>query len=143
VVQSTQDWQGEDLAIVVIRRNGLPKLCWDLLCDALMWPSSIEILGIGMKEPIQLLLLENEQVIETFTSHTPHKPLTDGIRSWGVVRCSENLDATRVCNSSEASTKLAIVITDEVLRPHAVGGSFAQRYARPMHRWESASRPHG
>jgi hypothetical protein len=59
VVQSTQDWQGVDLATIVIWLNRLTKLFWKLLSDALMWPGSIEVLDIGVKDTVQLLLLQD------------------------------------------------------------------------------------
>lgn len=86
-MQSTQDWQGEDLAIISMWRNRLPILMWNLLPDALMWPSSIKVLNLGMKDAVQLLLLQDEQVIETLSPHTSQEALTDGIGSWCVIRC--------------------------------------------------------
>jgi hypothetical protein len=71
---------------------------------------------------MELLLMQDKQVIETLAPHTPKKTLTDGIRARGEIRSFENLDATRLRNPSETHSKLAIVITDEVLWPHAIGG---------------------
>jgi hypothetical protein len=51
----------------VIRRNRLTILFWDLLFDALMRSGLIEVLDIGLKDTIQLLLLEDEKVIETLS----------------------------------------------------------------------------
>jgi hypothetical protein len=70
VVQSTQDREGEDLATIVIWRDRLTIPFWNLLCGALMRSGSIEVLDIGMKDTIQLLLLKDEQVIETLSSYT-------------------------------------------------------------------------
>jgi hypothetical protein len=53
-----------------------------LLSDALMRPGSIEIFDIGMQDTIQLLLLEDEQVIKTLSSHAAQKPFADCIGSW-------------------------------------------------------------
>ena len=75
--------------------------------------------------------MQDEQVIETLTPHTSEKPLTDGIRARGVIRSFENLDVTRLRNPSEAHPKLAIVITDEVLRPHTKGGGFPKLLCGP------------
>jgi hypothetical protein len=88
VVQSTQDREGEDLAIIVIWRDKLTIPFWDLLCEALMRPSSIEVLDIGMQDTMQLLLLEDEKVIETLSTHATQKPFTDRIGTRGVVRSS-------------------------------------------------------
>ena len=75
--------------------------------------------------------MQDEQVIETLASHTTEKPFTDGICSRGVIRGFENLNITRLRNSREAHPKLAIVIPDEVLRPHTKGGGFPKLLCRP------------
>jgi hypothetical protein len=93
VVQSTQDWQGEDLASLVIQRNRLTIPFWDLLPDSLMRPGSVEVLDRGTQDTMQLLLLQDEQVIETLATHAAHKPFTDGIGQWCVIGRFEYLDA--------------------------------------------------
>jgi hypothetical protein len=93
VVQATQDWQGEDLASLVIERNRLPRPFWDLLPDALMRLSLVEVLDIGMQDPLQLFLLQDEQVIQTLATHTAYKAFTDGIGPWCVIGRFEYLDA--------------------------------------------------
>jgi len=97
----------------------------------------IEVLGIGTQDTMQLLLVKDEQVIEALTPHTAQKPLTDGIGSRGVIRRLEHLDATGLGNSIEGRPKLAIMITDEVLRPHTKGGGFSQLLRRPSIGWRS------
>ena len=68
-MQSTQDWQGEDLAILSICRTRFAIVIWDLLFDALMRSGSIEVLDIGTQDTMQLLLLEDEKVIEALSTH--------------------------------------------------------------------------
>ena len=75
-----------------------------------------------MEDAEELLLLQDEQMIEALTSHTAQKPLTDGIGSRGMIGGCEDLDVTRLGNTCEVHPKLAIIITDEVLRPHVIGG---------------------
>jgi hypothetical protein len=72
---------------------------------------------IRVEHPLKLLLMHDEQVIETLAPDTTEEPLTDGIRARSVRRCSEHLDVTRLGNPREAQPKLAIVITDEVFGP--------------------------
>ena len=84
-MQSTQDWQGEDLASLVIQRNRLPISFWDLLSDSLMWSGLIEVLDIGTQDTMQLLLLQDEQVIEALATHAVQKAFTDSIGPWCVV----------------------------------------------------------
>jgi hypothetical protein len=46
----------------------------------------------------------------------------------------ENLDATRLGNPREGHPKLAIIITDEVLRRVSIGSRLSQRYGRSTRR---------
>ena len=87
--------------------------------------------------------MQDEQMIEALTPYTAEEPLTDGIRARGVIRSFKNLDVTRLSNPSEAHTKLAIVITDEVLRPHTKGGGFPQLLRGPMQTMGNALRAMG
>ena len=63
MVSSTQDWDGEDLAPIVIWLSRFTKLFWKLLVDALMRPGSIEVLDRGVKDMLQLLRLQDEAEI--------------------------------------------------------------------------------
>ncbi len=75
--------------------------------------------------------MEDEQVIETLTPHTAQKAFTDGIRSWSLIRCFENLDPTRMCNPSEARPKLAIVLPKMVFRPLSIRRGFPKLLGSP------------
>jgi hypothetical protein len=131
MMKPTQDWEGDNLAACALCWHWTSFRLWDLLLDALMWPDSIEVLNVGGEHAVELLLMQDEQVIETLASHTTEKPFTDGIRSRGVIRGFENLNITRLRNSREAHPKLAIIITDEVLRPLAIGGGFPKLLCGP------------
>jgi hypothetical protein len=106
VVQSTQDWEGEDLATIVIWRDRLTIPFWNLSFDALMRSGSIEVLDIGMQDTMQLLLLGDEKVIETLSTHAAQKPFTDRLGSWCVARRGEHLDAAGCCHASETGSNL-------------------------------------
>jgi hypothetical protein len=80
--------------------------------------------------------MQDEQMIETLTPYTAKEPFTDGIRAWGVRWSFKNLNVTRLRNPSEVHPKLAVVITDEVLRPHTKGGGFPNRYVQSKRQWE-------
>ncbi len=107
---------------------------WDVLFDALMRSDLIEVLDIGIKDTMQLLLLEDEQVIETLSPHTPQKAFTDGISPWCVIRCFQDLDAAGCCYARETGSKLAVTITNQILRPLSKGSRFPQRYGLSRHR---------
>ncbi len=98
---------------------------------------------IRVEHAVELLLMQDEQMIEAFTPYTAKEPLTDCIRAWGVIRSFENLDVTRLRNSSEAQPKLTIVITDEVFRPHTKCGGLPNRYVQSTRQWDFVSRRGG
>ncbi len=75
--------------------------------------------------------MQDEQMVEALTSHTAEEALTDGIGSRGVIRRCENFNATRLGNPREDHSKLAIVITDEVLRPHTKGSGLPKLLRSP------------
>ena len=75
----------------------------------------IEVCHILIEHALELLLLQDEQVVQAFLPYTPHELLTDGIRSWGMNRRFEKLDATGRRYSEETGSKLAVVITNQVV----------------------------
>ena len=91
----------------------------------------VEVVYIGIENPLELPLMQDKQMIEALTSHTAQEALTDGIGAWSVIRGFENLDATRLGNPSEAHTKFAIIIPDEVFRTYIKGGGFPKLLCRP------------
>jgi hypothetical protein len=96
-----------------------------------MRPGMVKGEDIRVEYPLKLLLLQDEQMIEALTPDTPEEPLTDGIGARGGIRSCKNLDPTRLRNTGEVRPKLAIVITDEVLRSFAKGGGFPQLLCSP------------
>ena len=89
-----------------------------------MRSSLIEVLDIGSKDTLQLLLVKDEQVIETLASHTSQKAFTDGIGAFRVIRRFQDLDAAGCCHTSKTGSKLAVTITNEILRPLSKGSCF-------------------
>ena len=122
MIQAAQDREGDDLATCVMGRHGSSFRLGELLSDPLMRPGLVEVAYIRVEHAVELLLMQDEQMIEALTPYTAEEALTDGIRPRGVIRSFENLDVTRRSNPSEAHTKFAVVITDEVLRSHTKGG---------------------
>jgi len=78
--------------------------------------------------------MKDQQVIEALTPDTSQEPLTDGIGTRGVIRRGEKLDATGLSNPREGHSKLAIIITDEVILSNAISGGFSNRYVRSKRR---------
>jgi hypothetical protein len=78
-----------------------------------------------------LLLLQDEQMIETFATHTAQKAFTDRIGAWRARRCFQNLDAAGYGHAFEIGSKLALTITNEILRRLSKGSCFPQLLRRP------------
>src|SRR5947209_7664950 len=130
-MQSTQDWQGEDLASLVIQRNRLPRPVWDLLPDSLRRPGLVEVLDIGTQDTMQMILLQDEQVIETLVTHAAQKPFTDGIGPWCVIGGFEYLDTAGCGYVRETGPKFAVTITKEILWRLSIGGCLSQLLCGP------------
>ena len=103
----------------------------------------IEVLDIGTQDTMKLLLLQDEQVIETLSTHTAHKPFTDRIDSRRLVGRFQYLDAAGCGHARETGSKLGITITDEILRTLTIGGGFPKRYVRSKRPSDIASRRRG
>src|SRR5258707_6859187 len=99
--------------------------------DTLMWSCLIEILDVSTQDTMQLLLMEDQQVIQALSPDTAQKAFTHCIGSWRVVRCFEDLDAARCCNTSETGSKLAIMIANEIFRRVSIGSRLAQLLCGP------------
>jgi hypothetical protein len=96
-----------------------------------MRPGMIEVEDIRVEYALELLLMQDEQIVEAFPPHTPEKAFTDGIGSRSMIWYCENLDVTRLGNPCEAHPELAIMITDEILRPLSKGGGLPQLLGDP------------
>ncbi len=129
--------RSENQLIPATQRNTADFCLRDLLLDTLVWSRSIEILGIGMKHTMQLLLIEHEEVIEALSPDTSQKAFADRIGSWRLIGYGENLDAARCCNASETRPKLAIMITNEILRSLAIGSRLPQLLSGPSVGWRA------
>src|SRR5215469_12058712 len=94
-------------------------------------PGLIEVLNRGTQDTMQLLLVQDEQVIQTLSPHTSQKALTDGIGAFRVIRCFQDLDAAGGCHTRKTGSKLVITIANEILRPLSKGSRFPQLLGGP------------
>ena len=86
---------------------------------------------------MQLFLMEDQQVVKALSSHTPQKAFTDGIGSWRLMGCFENLNATRCCNASETRAELVIIIANKILWCLSIGSCLPQLLCGPRISWKS------
>ena len=80
-----------------------------------MWSCPVEVRHIHIEHALELLLMEDEQVVKAFLSHTPQEAFADRIGSGSVIRCFKNLNGTRCRHPGETGAKFAIIITNEIL----------------------------
>jgi hypothetical protein len=92
---------------------------------------------------MELPLMEDQEMIQAFSSHTSQKTFTDGIGSWSPVRRSKHLDATCCCHSFKIRPELAISIPESDMWVFAHMESPPAIVALPRDRWESAFHVHG
>ena len=131
MVEPTQDREGEDLATCLRCWHGSSLLLGNLLLDTLVRSCLVEVVHIRVEHAVELLLLQDKQMIETLAPYTAQKPFTYGIGSWRVIRRFQDLNAASLGNPREGHAKLAIVITDEVLRTDTKSGSLSKLLCRP------------
>ncbi len=104
---------------------------WNLLPDPLMRPCSVEVGHIPIEHALELLLVKDQQVVETFLSHTSQEAFADRIGSGSVIRGVEHLNRTRCRHTSEAGSTFAIAITHEILWCLPIRGGFSQVLRHP------------
>ena len=131
MIEPAQDREGENLPTCGIWWQWFRWWLRNLLLDALMRSGSVEVPHICVEHALELLLMHDEQMIEALTSHTAQEALTDGIGSRSSIRSFEHLDVTGLGHPIEGHPKLAIVITDEILRPLSIGGRFPKLLCSP------------
>ncbi len=87
----------------------------NLLLNTLMRSCPVEIGYILIKYALELLLVEDQQVVKAFLSHTPQEAFADRIGSGSVIGCAEQFNSTRCRHTSETGSKFPIVITHQIL----------------------------
>ncbi len=107
-----------------------------------MWSRLIEIRDVGTQDTMELFLMEDQHVVKALSPDTQEKAFADRLGAFRVIRCFENLDASGCCHTSETGSKLALMITDEILRRVSIRSRLSQRYVPSKRREESASHPH-
>src|SRR5262249_11893485 len=80
---------------------------------------------------LELLLLKDQQVIETLLPHAPQEAFADCIGAGSVIGRLENLNPTRGDYPSKARPKFIIVITNQVLGCLPIWSRFSQVLRHP------------
>src|SRR5207244_11388080 len=110
----TQHGNGDHLIRRVWERSRRNQRIGNPLPQPLMGSSMVEVHDIRFEKAIKLLLLEDQEVIQAFSSHTSQKAFTDGIGAWRPVRRSKDFDATCCGHLCKMLPEFAIIIPDQV-----------------------------
>ena len=120
MVQSSHDRTSNYLLACILRGRNRPEPFRYLLRNPLMWACLVEVPHIRIQNALELLLLQNQQVVQAFLSHTPQEALADRIGAWRMIRRFQYLDAAGCGHARETGSELGITITDEILRPSSI-----------------------
>src|SRR5258707_1470038 len=96
-----------------------------------MWPSLIEVDHIGLEKPIELFLVEDQEVLKTFSSHAPQKAFTNGICSRSSIRSSKYFDATCCRHASKTRPEFPVIIPNQISWPFSIRSRFPQLLRDP------------
>src|SRR5437764_1616161 len=81
-----------------------------------MRSSLMKVQDRSMEKPVELPLLEDQEMIQAFSPHASQKTFTDRIRSRCSLRRPKLFDATCRCHLCEIRTNFLVIIPDEVFR---------------------------
>jgi hypothetical protein len=130
-MQRAQDWEGDDLATCMLCWHGSGFLLRNLLSDPLMRSSLVEVHDIRHEKPVELLLMEDQEVIQTFSPHASQEAFTHGIGSRSSVRRSKGFDVARGCYSCEFQPEFAIIVPNQVSWSFSIRSRLSQLLRRP------------
>ena len=131
MVQPTHDRKSDHLVSCILSGRNRSALLRDLLGNPLMGSCLVEVHHICIEDALELPLLQDQQVVQTFLPHTPQEALADRIGSGSMIRCFEHLNRTGCRYTSEAGPKFAIVITNQILGCLAIRGGFPELLSHP------------
>jgi hypothetical protein len=131
MVEPAQDRHDPDRAVVGPGWQSSSRRIRDLLLESLMGSRSIEVGHIRLEDPRELLLMQDEQVIQTLAAHTPQKPFTARVGSRSPVGCPQELDPGPARHPPKERTELGVVVTDQEARRLPKGRRFSQLLGNP------------
>ena len=91
----------------------------------------VEVVHIRIEHALELLLMKNQQMIETLLPDAPQEPLTDRIGSGRVIACFEDRDAAGCGHARETRSKFAITIVNEIFRCLPIRRRFPELLRHP------------
>jgi hypothetical protein len=89
-----------------------------LLLKTLMGSRAIVIGHVLHQHPLEMLLVHDEEVVETFLAHRPDPPLRKGVGLWCVIGRLDERHALRGEDSIEGRGKFDVPIVDQEMHWH-------------------------
>ena len=137
MVQSPQHRNGEYLMRLGRWRSRKRQRLRNPLPKPLMRSSLIEVDDIGLEEAVELLLMQDQEMIQAFSSHASQKAFTDSIRLGSSIRRSKHLNPTCSGHSSKNPPKFLIIISDQLFGCLPKWSRFSQLLCNPGVGWRS------
>ncbi len=110
MVQPVENGESNELAFLLFLGSWSPL--GYLLLDALVRSRAIEVCHVFPDHPVQLLLPQNQDVVETFSPYTSPEPLTNRIRLGRTLRRLQDTDRCARRDPREGVPIFAIAISN-------------------------------
>jgi hypothetical protein len=91
----------------------------------------IKMRDILSDDTIEMSLTQNEDMIQTFASHTANEPLANRIGLRCFHRSLEDLDLTVLDDSCKAPSILLVIVSDQKAGSLSIGGGFPDLLGNP------------
>src|ERR1051326_2646135 len=92
---------------------------------------TVEVRCIRLEDADELLLVQDQQVIETLPAHAPQKAFAVCVGTRSAERCSQKLDPSSLRHPVKEHTKLAVVVMDQESGCLSIGRCFPELLRNP------------
>src|SRR5258708_12020256 len=96
-----------------------------------MGSNLVEVDRIGIEEPMELLLMEDQEMIQAFSPHTSQETFTNGIGLRRSVWRAKDLDASCCCHTCNTRSELSVIISNQISWTFSIGGRLPQLFCHP------------
>jgi hypothetical protein len=100
-----------------------------------MRPLLIVEINVATDKTRKLLLMQDEEMIQAFTSHRTDESFTDGIRPWGFEWGFDFFDATASGHRRKLLAILLVIVANEIFGVLAPGCGLPKLLSRPGISW--------
>ncbi len=130
-MQATENWEGSHFSHSTRVSSVLLRI-WNSLVDALMRPSTVEILHVLAQHTSQMSLTDDHHVVEAVAPNASEQSLANRICTWRFDRCSQHLNRASCCDSLEMRAIFCIIIPDQICRRLTEGCCLTELLSNPF-----------